>query len=154
MRVRQLVPIAALATCLLMAVAFAEDLRIHVVQGMDLNPEDVAYLEEKVGTDPNDLVSRAQVLGYYFMQEYRCDSSTREKRGQHILWVIRNVPEAAILEGAEGQLDQDEDPEGYAAAREAWHDQIARNPGNTTLLYHAARAFVQSELKLAIDFLQ
>ncbi len=149
MKVRSLVPIAVLSLYPLLAVASAEDFRHHAMQGRDLNPEDVAYLEEKVAADPHDLVARSKLLGYYFGRDFHVDRSIREKRKQHILWLIRNAPETEILASPYGNLESG----GYEEARKAWHDQIARDPNNPTILYHAAEAFTLTDRELAIQLL-
>ena len=149
MKVRSLVPMAILGLYLLIAVASPEDFRHHAMQGRDLNPEDVAHLEEKVGADPHDLVARAQLLGYYFGRHFHGDRSTREKHAQHILWLIRNAPEAEILASPYGHLESG----GYAEARKAWLDQIAKDPNNPTLLFHAAEAFTLRDWELAVQLL-
>lgn len=155
-RVRSGFPVAVIAISLLVAMARAEDVRDLLRQGKDLNPDDVAYLEEKVSGDPQDLAARTQLLGFYwFMQGRLRDPSIHERPAQHILWLIRNAPEASILEWPEGQLGYYEDQRGYAeTVRKAWHDQIARNPSNTTVLYHASEAFTRSDPSLAIELLQ
>lgn len=145
-------PLAIIASCLLVAAPSAEDVQSHIRQGTDLNPEDVTRLEEKIGTDPHDLAARGQLLGYYFRHEYdqRSDGLMREKRAQHILWLIQNVPESSLLASPEGQLYDYR----YAEARKAWQDQVARNPGNTTVLFHAAEALTLNDRELARDLLQ
>lgn len=151
---------AVVVITLLVAMTRAEDHYDLLIQGEDLSPTDVAYLEEKVSGDPQDLATRIQLLGYYSLRGLRDslrglrDPSILEKRREHILWLIRNLPEASILESPEGQLERYQDPGGYAEAREAWHDQIARNPNNPTVLYHAARAFTASNRELAIELLE
>lgn len=153
MKVRSLVPLAVLGLYSLLAAACAEDLRQHAMQGGKLNPQEVAILEEKVAADPRDLVVRTQLLGYYFLRQYNGDRSIPEKRTQHILWLIRNAPEAEILSAPYGHLHRRLDSGGYQEARKAWHEQIAKDPNNPTILYHAARAFAHSDRELAIQLL-
>ena len=105
MKVRSLVPMAVLGLYSLLAAASAEDLRQHARQGRNLNPQEVAILEEKVAADPHDLVARSQLLGYYFSRQYNGDRSIPEKLTHHILWLIRNAPEAEILATPYGNLE-------------------------------------------------
>ena len=149
-RGRPLFAMAVVAAFLPVSMTLAEDVREHLFQGRDLGSDDVAFLEARVVSEPHDLVARAQLLGYYFGQDHYSDGPIRRKRADHILWLIRNVPESTLLKGPEGQLTDYR----HAEVREAWNDQIARNPGNTTVLYHAAEAFTLSERGLAIDLLQ
>ena len=152
MRVGSFWPMVVITLCPLVAVTSAEDVQSHLRQGTDLNPEDVARLEEKVSTDPHDLAARGQLLAHYFRHEYdqRSNRLLREKRAQHILWLIENVPESSLLASPEGQLSDYR----YAKARKAWLDQVARSGGNTTVLYHAAEAFTLNDRELARDLLQ
>ena len=145
---------AVIAISLFVAMTRAEDVHDLLLQGEDLKPADVADLEEKVSGDPQDLATRTRLLGYYFPRGHLRDPAILENRNKHILWLIRNSPEASILASPEGQLEHYEDPEGYAEARQAWHDQIARNPNNPTILYHAAQAFTLSNRELAIELLE
>ena len=145
---------AVIAISLFVAMTRAEDVHDVLLQGEDLKPADVAYLEEKVSGDPQDLATRTRLLGYYFPRGHLRDPAILEKRNKHILWLIRNSPEASILASPEGQLEHYEDPEGYAGPARAWHDQIARNPSNPTILYHAAEAFTLSNRELAIELLE
>lgn len=153
MKVRSLVPMAVLGLYSLIAAASAENLRQHAMQGGDLNPQQVAILEEKVAADPHDLVARSQLLGYYFYRKYNGDRLIPEKRKHHILWLIRNAPEAEILAYPYVHLDRHLETGGYQEARKAWHDQIAKDPNNPTILYHAAKAFTLSDRELAIQLL-
>ncbi len=132
--------------------ASAEDPCSLTTQGMDLTPAEVSFLEEKLERDPHDSVSRTKLLGYYYQQIE--DRSAQEKHANHVLWLIRNNPEAAVLGISEGTVEPWRSAHRYADARKAWLEEIERDPSNTTLLDHAATAFTPHALELATDLLQ
>ncbi|MXX86049.1 MAG: RNA polymerase subunit sigma-24 [Acidobacteria bacterium] len=118
-----------------------EDLRQEAHKGWDVTAAEAAELERGLAANPEDLNARARLLGYYF-RHHRTDPS---RRAGHILWFIRNAPEAEVLEGPEAQIMPVLDPEGFAAAKEAWLQQIESEPRNVTLLRHAAAFFTLSD---------
>ena len=126
-----------------------EDLRQEAHKGWDLTAAEAAELERGLAANPEDLNARARLLGYYF-RHHRTDPS---RRAGHILWFIRNAPEAEVLEGPEAQIMPVLDPEGFAAAKEAWLQQIESEPRNVTLLRHAAAFFTLSDETFSAELL-
>ena len=126
-----------------------EDLRQEALKGWDLTAAEAAELERGLAADPEDLNARAQLLGYYF-RHHRTDPS---RKAGHVLWFIRNAPEAEVLEGPEAQIMPVLDPEGFAAAKEAWLQQIESEPRNVTLLRHAAAFFTLSDETFSAELL-
>ncbi|MDE2710873.1 MAG: RNA polymerase subunit sigma-24 [Acidobacteria bacterium] len=126
-----------------------EDLRQEALKGWDLTAAEAAELERGLAANPEDLNARARLLGYYF-RHHRTDPS---RRAGHILWFIRNAPEAEVLEGPEAQIMPVLDPEGFAAAKEAWLQQIESEPRNVTLLRHAAAFFTLSDETFSAELL-
>jgi hypothetical protein len=153
MKIGSLLLIAVLGFCL-NTLVFGEDPHDLVMQGWDLTPDEASILEANLERDPYDLRSRAQLLGYYWGEENRDDRSAQEKQANHVLWLIRNAPEAAVLGIAEGTVEAWRNAEGYKRTRKAWLEQIERNPGNTKILGHAAEAFIHEDLPLAMDLVR
>ncbi len=127
-----------------------EDLREEALKGWDLTAAEAAELERGLAADPEDLNARAQLLGYYF-RHHRTDPS---RKAGHVLWFIRNAPEAEVLEGPEAQIMPVLDPEGFAAAKQAWLEQIGNEPRNVTLLRHAASFFTLSDETRSAELLE
>ena len=133
-----------------------EDVVAQIMSGHDLTPGQAALLEKKLKQDPHDLASRTQLLGYYF---YRGPKKlpTRpeiEAQSKHVLWLIRNQPEAAVLSRPVGRIHYPLDPEGYLEGKKAWMDHWQRDPTNWIVLDNAAKFFLHQDRDLAIELLQ
>ncbi|MDE2756641.1 MAG: RNA polymerase subunit sigma-24 [Acidobacteriota bacterium] len=140
--------------------AFAENApcQTKTTRARDLTPEQAASLETKLEQDPHDLASRTRLLRYYFGSYRFQDRSVREEmraaRTRHILWLVRNRPEAEALGSPEGTIDRHSDPEGYAEGKNAWLDRLEREPANLKVVEHAVRFFTITDSDLAIELLQ
>ena len=124
------------------------------MSGRDLTPRQAALLEKKLEQDPHDVASRTLLLGYYFGPEKLSNRPELEARSKHILWLIRNRPEAAVLASPLGRIQYDLDPEGYAEGKKAWMDHWQRDPANWIVLDNAAQFFSHKDRDLAIELLQ
>lgn len=130
--------------------AFTEDLREEARKGWDLTAEQAAALERQLAANPEERSARARLLGYYF-RNHRMDPS---RKAGHVLWFIRNAPEADVLEGPEVAIMPMLDPEGFAAAKEAWLEQIEAEPRNVTFLRHAAAFLTLADRTLSAELLE
>lgn len=132
---------------------FAEDVRAR-----DLTPEQVDSLEKELEHNPHELAIRTRLLHYYFGSYAVRDQSVREQmveaQTRHVLWLIRNRPQAEVLGSPEGTIDSDCDPEGYSEGKRAWMERLQSEPANLTVLEHAANFFVYQDSDLAIKSLQ
>ena len=131
-----------------------EDWVDQVRSGRDLTPGQAALLEKKLKQDPHDLASRTQLLGYYAGPETLSNRPQLEARSKHILWLIRNRPEAAVLAWSQAMIHYAGDPEGYTEGKKAWMDHWQRDPANWIVLDNAARFFMHQDRDLAIELLQ
>ena len=138
--------------------ALAEDVPCQTTRVRDLTPEQAASLERKLENDPHDLASRTRLLRYYFGSYRFPDRSVREQmekaQTRHILWLIRNRPEARVLGSPAGTIDLVFDPEGYAEGKNAWLDRLQREPANLKALEHAANFFTLTDKDLAFESLK
>ena len=138
--------------------ALAEDVPCQTTRARDLTPEQAASLEKKLEHDPHDLVSRTRLLRYYFGSYRFSDRSVRKQmekaQTRHILWLIRNRPEARVLGSPVGTIDLVFDPEGYAEGKNAWLDRLHREPANLKVLEHAANFFTHTDKDLGFELLQ
>ena len=126
----------------------SRDLVDETLAGTKLTSQQAAALEQQLDANPQDLNSRARLFGYYSFGQDRGDRAGKTK---HILWFIRNAPEAEVLEWPILLMD---DREGYAEAREAWLQQIGNDPRNVVFLRHAANFFTLTDPELSAELLE
>ena len=131
-----------------------KSVRDAVLAGRNLTPEQVASLEEKLATDPDDAATRTQLLGYYGGRRSIRDQSAKKAKREHALWFIRNSPGSEILGMPTSQINHILDPDGYAEAKKAWMGQIDHEPENATLLGHAADFFMFGDRRTTIKLLE
>lgn len=135
---------------LLAAKGSAEDLMEELRKGWDLTRTEAAELEGQLTANPDDQRARAQLLGYYFRHDP--DQSTRQ--AEHVLWFIRNAPDSDVLQWPEGHVMPENNPEGYAEAKEAWLHQLELDPRNTVLLRNAAGFFTLTDIGRSAKLLE
>lgn len=141
-------PVAALLAALLIgAPGFAQDLREERLKGADLSAAEAAALEQQLLENPQDLVARARLVGYY---QARRRTGAKE-HSRHVLWFIRNLPESDLLAGV--RITPFFDPEGYTEGRKEWLRLMEAESGNALLLRNAARYFTVSDDDLAATLL-
>ena len=111
-------------------------------------------LEEKLAANPKDVISRTRLLGYYWKRLSDDDGSALAARRGHVLWLVRNLPEAEVLGYPEATIDSTADPEGYSEGRKAWMNQLDANPENVTILGHAAHFLWSEDGETATELLE
>ena len=129
-----------------------QDLRGHLRAGSKITPEKAASLEAELAENPEDLLARVQLVGYYFRQ-FR-DDAARDRHREHVVWLIKNAPEANALAGPEANINRVFSPEGYVEGKDAWSWHLENDPNNLAVLEHAAEFFTLSDRKLAIQLLE
>jgi tetratricopeptide (TPR) repeat protein len=123
------------------------------MSGRALAAEDAQALETRIEQDPQDVTSRTKLLGYYFGKQFQ-NRSAREAKQKHVLWLIQNAPESAVLGMPEGTLDAILDPDAYSRGKRAWIDQLKKEPANLKLLGNSAVYFLQHDRTLALESLK
>lgn len=121
--------------------------------GRNLAADQAAALEKQVAANPDDLSARTKLLGHYFLKAFESPAA-REARQRHVLWIIRNRPEAAIAGLPFATLDPLLDGEAYHSARELWLQQVERNRRNVAVLANAANFFLVHDRNRAEEFLK
>lgn len=119
--------------------------------GQQPDSEAVRKLESQVAANPDDVGARTQLLEeHYFL---RADRSTKAMaaRQQHILWLIRNRPDAPVLDTPYAHLDAILESSAYAEGKQAWMEQVDRDPTNAAILGHAAAYFLLHDSAAAED---
>lgn len=121
--------------------------------GHRLGAKEAEALEAAVAKQPDDLSARTKLLGYYFGSRPRSDEARQKQRG-HVLWIIRNHPEAVILGLPYAGIDAILDPAGHQEAKKLWLEQIDAHPQSATMLGSAAKFVVFSDKALAEELLK
>ena len=118
-----------------------------------LPQEELETLEARLESVPHDLEVRQRLVGYYKPRVF--DASARHGYNRHLLWMIRNTPEADVLGYPGSGIQPFLDPESYQAGKDAWLRHIQREPGNVKFLGHAARFLSPfQDRDLIIDYLK
>jgi predicted Zn-dependent protease len=118
-----------------------EDSTRQVIAGGRLSEDEARKLESQVAASPGDIEARTRLLGYYFLRSRRSEEARTAREG-HILWLIRNRPDAEVLGMPYGYLDPVLDGSAYAEANTAWLEQVDRDPQNAALLGRAASSML------------
>ena len=107
-------------------------------KGSQLDEASAVALEKRLIEQPNDVDARTQLLVYYSRQRYRVPEA-RGKHEQHLLWLIENDPENAVIGRPEGQLDPHLNRGSFDKAIEMLSSKSEADPDNVALLSAIAR---------------
>lgn len=140
--------------CQVVQESIRENFRNDLRKGRHLTADEAELLEERLAGKPSDITSRTQLLGYYQNRRLDRDESALAEIRRHVLWLVRNSPDAAVLGSPDGTIVRSADPEGYSEGKKAWMDQLEGDPDNVTFLGHAAGFLHFSERKTRIELLQ
>jgi tetratricopeptide (TPR) repeat protein len=107
--------------------------------GMSLSAANAAKLESKLIKDPEDIVSRTKLLGYYARHRNK-SKVVRQARQKHILWLVRHHPHISLPGSALFFLSLDQRLDGpvYKQAKALWMSQVKANPKNLAIIGNAA----------------
>jgi tetratricopeptide (TPR) repeat protein len=125
----------------------------EVMAGQKLSADQISDLEAAVAKNPDDLSTRTELLGYYFIRQYSSPEA-REGRQKHIFWIIKNHPEAPIAGLPYSSIDPVLDGDAYKQARQLWLEQTKAHAQNTTILGNAVQFFLIHDKDLAEDLLK
>ena len=140
-------------TCFIFLLSFSlgaagERVTDLTMEGGKLNAKQAATLEEESQQNPDDIVIRTKLLGYYFTKLYE-GQSTKTLRQSHVLWLIENAPESEVLAVPEGSLNKILEPDAYSKGKESWLKQLKDQPNNLMILKNSANFFLQQDRELA-----
>lgn len=128
-----------------------------VMAGRFLAAADAEKLEESLKTDPGDLMTRAQLLGYY---SARTSDIERVKtlRLTHALWLVEHHPESVLASpqfcGIQPEGSPLASPGDYQRLREKWLAETRKTPPDARVLTNAAQWMRLSDVPLAVDLLK
>lgn len=120
------------------------------IKGHGLSSGDAEKLEQALVSDPTNLATRLTLISYY---STRSDEPFRLKKSEHVLWVIRNVPDSEALHD-DPQLRLIQLDKGFAEARQLWLKHLDTYKGNLVVLTNAADFFLMSDKPLAEQLLK
>lgn len=140
--------VCLLAVFLMESRAMATDVYDLVLKGGELSASQAATLEKNLEQTPDDVEKRTILLGYY-LTNHRQDQDLRKNRIAHVLWLIKNAPEAEVLLTPYGGLDPISDKQAYGQAKKLWIDKLKANPENLVVLEHTAQFFLLFDPELA-----
>ena len=129
--------------------AMPQDLDREAARGRGLSATEAAALEERLAANPQDLTARAQLVGYYHGNR----RASPRRHAEHVLWFIRNLPEAEVLGSAPARITPMFHPDGYLEAKRAWERLVRKEPDNVSILRHAANFHDAVEASLAAGLL-
>ncbi len=116
-----------------------KDLVGLALEGDRLKPKKARELEETLQHDPDDIRSRAQLLGYYFTRHhFRKDK--RMSWRTHILWMVQNLPDHPFHLNPFTIISKGDDPEGYDLYRALWLQHTVDQPESAKIFANAAVA--------------
>lgn len=132
--------------------AFAQGLRDEIYAGSNMSPDEATSLEAQLVESREDLSARAQLIGYYDGQRF-LDDAARAMHVVHVLWFIKNAPEANVLDAPEVLIFEAFAADGYAKGKDIWSSHLENDPNNLRILKHAANFLRQEDRQLAIQIL-
>lgn len=132
------------------ASALPQDLRQEALNGAGLTAAQAGMLEQRLSENPQNLVARAQLLGYYHAKR----RLSPRRHAEHVLWFIRNAPESEVLDSAPARIVPMFNPDGYIEAKRAWQRLVHEESDSVAILRHAARFYRSSDAVLAAGVLR
>lgn len=116
------------------------DLERAARQGFMLPEISAAALEKALVHNPEDLITRARLLGYYSIKKTRSAklrSAINEARFNHIIWFIENAPDCVFAGDTYLGTSKTTDQEHYSEIVSAWSDAVQNNPQAQTRINFA-----------------
>ena len=129
-------------------------------EGYRLTKAEAEALEAALASNPDDLATRAKLLGFYFRGAVRLygPGATIAARRRHILWLIEYHPGSEVSRLSEATIDAAghalADRDGYAEAAKLWTQQAQRSGNDAAVLGNAARFFQLSDKEQAAALLK
>jgi hypothetical protein len=129
-------------------------------EGYHLTKVEAEALEAALASNPDDLATRAKLLGFYFRGAVRLygPETTIAARRRHILWLIEHHPGSEVSQLSEATIDAVghalADKDGYEQAAKLWTQQAQRSGNDAAVLGNAARFFQLSDKEQAAALLK
>ncbi len=121
------------------------------VKGARLSDQQAHQLENELKKTPGDLSIRTELIGYYFNQ--LGSESARKALHRHVLWVIRNHPDADVAAIPQATLNPHLDGKAYEQAADLWKKAVAAHASDPAVIKHAADFFFLSDPPVSKSYL-
>jgi hypothetical protein len=121
--------------------------------GHRLTGSEARNLEDSLSKNPSDLSMRTKLLGYYEMQRYS-SKAAKKARQEHVLWIIKNRPEAPVAGLPYCALDPSLDGDVYKEGKRLWLLHTKSQSQNTVVLGNAAAFCVLYDRNIAEELLR
>lgn len=130
--------------CLLAACLMVNGMDVYELAkaGGELSASEAEALEKKVTDNPRDIDTRTMLLGYYFSAR---TADRAKHKSAHVLWLIKNSPEAEVLGSPYGGLDHILNRKNFAKAKALWLKQLEQQPENLVILKNASDFFTTGD---------
>ena len=115
-----------------------------------LDAEQLAALEKKLESKPDDFDARETLLRHYFLDR---TPEGRAARSRHAMWVIENAPESALAGSPDTSFDRGSAEE-QARARELWLKHLEKRGNDPKIVGNAARFFQLEDKERAEQLFQ
>jgi hypothetical protein len=122
-----------------------------VIEGHKLSSAEAEKRENVLAVDPKDLAARISLLSYYVP---RHDETSKLKKNEHALWLIRNIPDSEVLHDVVYvRLDRVVD-QGFEEAKQLWLTHLDTYKDNLVVVANAADFFMLPDKPLAEKLLK
>lgn len=154
MSIRLFVTLAISLACIgLASSVLAQNPYRELQEGSQITPAAAAELEKVLAEDPGQLSSRVRLIGYYSRLSRRNEEGL-ERRNAHVLWFVRNEPEANVLAMPESSIGPHLNAAAYAEAEALWSRHLENSPDGVEVLRNASQFFMFSDRRRAITLLE
>ena len=136
----------------------ASEIRKHAAIGLShmgrhMSVDDVRRIEKQILDSPHERGLRILALNYYFPGE-RESATARERRHQHIFWLITHAPDSETAGSPVATLYGTDNRHAYQMAKDIWLRQIEANSESTEILGNAANFFLIHDSQLSESLLK
>ena len=122
------------------------------MRGMRLTQPEADALEKTLEQQPDELEARSILAAYYMLNGFN-STKAAERHATHVLWIIKEHPDAPIAGKPACWLDRDLDTGAYSKAATLWEEQVKANPQDARVLGNAALFLLRSESDKAESYL-
>lgn len=123
-----------------------------LMQGNRLSPQEIKTLASKAASNPTDIESHLQLLGFYSGKSI-LSKELQQPYQELVCWLIEHFPESAAAGNPSAQIHGGIDPTGYIRAKNLWLQKVKSNGQNIAILSNAAKFFLQSDRSTAEELL-
>lgn len=125
-------------------------------EGCSMDESSVHGVENKLEQSPNDLYLRSALAAYYYFREDPLCPASKLKYGEHLLWIVENVPESEIAGFSVIFLKLHEMPEVVKTLSSVWLRHLRQGAGERVLVnalefFSSLQLFELAELAIEVS---